>query len=1496
MVIPGVLSITTSTLTAAPTNTPRNDLYYYFYNWQISTGCETPKVPVVVTVTPAPATTASAAPTTICGGSSTILSATSGNTNYNFYWYKSTNLNVPVGYGTPFTASPTANSKYYLFATDSISGCNNVDSLNIVVNAPTANATAVALPAAVCVTGNGSLSLSPTQTSALQYQWEANNGGGFADITGATNTTYTGPVTATTIYRMKFFCGGNQIGTSYPDTIVYNNPQITGTTPATSCGPGAVTIGATATTGTNIKWYANQTGGSSIGSGNTFTTPYLTSTTTYYAEPLSGIGGNDSVNLPLASGTTTGVYYHMFLVSSTTGLTMTSMGIKCNLAAGTSTSWDIYYRPDNYQLVTGGNTSNAGWILLASTTGVLSQGTGAYTVIANNLNLTLPPGATYSFHIAPGSGTTHQYAATATGTVAASNAYAQLIGGHRGSALFNCTTSGGMACVNIGYSLGCTGVRSPVVATVGSGDPIITDASIDTICAGSSTVLTASSMNPSYTYVWTPGGQTGSLITVAPTSTTVYHVTGYDQGSSCSLTDSVKVYVKTVAATVNTVASMTQICTSGNVNFSLNPTPLFGIAYQWQKNDGTGNADIVGATNATYSETVTANASYSAKMYCDGNLVNTSIPIAIYVYNPMILTTTPGSNCGPGSVALGATANAGATVTWFANATGGNSLATGNTYNTPSLSTSTTYYAEAIQGGGGAATAPLPAQGSLFAGNVRGFYFTAPTNFTITGLQALANTTGNQSLAVVRFNGNTPPPAYSATTNAFTTLFLLQNSTTTGVIPVSISISAGEVIGVFGQIGTSTSYATPVGPYVSNIAGFPVTFNRMGMQYPLGTTAPQALWSETGAAIGRVAITYQTGCESPRVPVAATILPPPTTSSISISSSVTTICAGTLVSFTSNVSNAGVAPAYQWKLNGNAISGETNSMYSTSTLSDGDVVTCDVTSSDVCATILVNTSNAITMTVNPWVTPTIVASTTNTNVCAGAVVLFSSTTTYPGSAPTYQWFANGSAIAGATNPDYYALNGVSNGDSYYVEMVSNTDCPLNPNANSSAVTMSVFNATANITASGPLALCPGGNVTLTADPASAYLWSNGATTQSITVNTAGTYSLTITNLLGCIGVSNPIDVISKPTPTAVTIAASGATTVCMPSTVVFTNTNASVLVGFDYQWKLNGSAILGATNNSYTASTASGGSITLTVTGSTCNKTSAAKTYLIKPLPVATFTSVGATTFCTGGSVTLTAPTITGYTYNWLKDGLAAGAGASKAFKLSGVYTVIATLAGCKDTADNSVTIVVNPLPVVSGLTVTPSTICAGQTALLSATPTNGILYTWVNGAVQTTSPTSTYNTGTAGTYKVIIKDANNCVSKVGGSAKLVVTSLPVATIVAAGSTTISATGSVKLTASPSTGVTIQWYKDGNAISGATVKDYIATAGGNYTVGLTKSGCTGYSSATVVTQTGIKEVTGTTNGTEMSFESMCVKQMRTEGNCSYVLMLLQNIQLIYWIV
>jgi hypothetical protein len=145
----------------------------------------------------------------------------------------------------------------------------------------------------------------------------------------------------------------------------------------------------------------------------------------------------------------------------------------------------------------------------------------------------------------------------------------------------------------------------------------------------------------------------------------------------------------------------------------------------------------------------------------------------------------------------------------------------------------------------------MPPQTSNYSPQARGYWFTAPTDMTITGLRVPTDaSTGNQSIAVVKFNSAVP--FFSSTSNDFTVLYLTQNNPDSGVLSVSIPIVSGSIIGVLGVRGSGVnSYASPA-PVSSSIFGIPVTLNRLGMQFSLETTAPQQLFTESGGSISRV--------------------------------------------------------------------------------------------------------------------------------------------------------------------------------------------------------------------------------------------------------------------------------------------------------------------------------------------------------------------------------------------------------------------------------------------------------------------------------------------------------------------------------------------------------------------------------------------------------------------------------------------------------------------
>ena len=159
---------------------------------------------------------------------------------------------------------------------------------------------------------------------------------------------------------------------------------------------------------------------------------------------------------------------------------------------------------------------------------------------------------------------------------------------------------------------------------------------------------------------------------------------------------------------------------------------------------------------------------------------------------------------------------------------------------------------------------------------------------------------------------------------------------------------------------------------------------------------------------------------------------------------------------------------------------------------------------------------------------------------------------------------------------------------------------------------------------------------------------DNATSSNYTATTAGAYSVVVTNATGCSATSALINVAVNPVPLA-NVAAASALTFCEGKTVQL---KAITGTGYTYQWKRGGADIAGATSSNYTASAT--GFYTVIVTNATgCSTTSAALAVVVKPLPLATITPVGPTTFCSGKNVLLKANTGTNYTYQWIRGATA---------------------------------------------------------------------------------------------------------------------------------------------------------------------------------------------------------------------------------------------------
>jgi gliding motility-associated-like protein len=391
----------------------------------------------------------------------------------------------------------------------------------------------------------------------------------------------------------------------------------------------------------------------------------------------------------------------------------------------------------------------------------------------------------------------------------------------------------------------------------------------------------------------------------------------------------------------------------------------------------------------------------------------------------------------------------------------------------------------------------------------------------------------------------------------------------------------------------------------------------------------------------------------------------------------------------------------------------------------------------------------------------------------------------------YSW----APAAAVSNPNIANPTALINAASTFTVTVTGTACTV-----SDVVTVNIGSTTPTITAGGPLTFCQGGSVTLTSSASTGNTWSNGATTQSITVSTSGSY--TVTNSCGL--TSTPVTVTVTPLP-PVTV---NSPAICPGQTATLTGNGAAT-----YAWST------GAVTNPVSVSPVTTTTYTVTGTSGGCSAT-AISTVTVNPGPAI---SVNSPTICSGSSATLTASG--GTTYTWSNGSTTNPISVSPIATTT--YTVTGNTSGCTGTAVATVT--VNPLP---NVTVNSQAICAGQSAILTAAGAS--TYSWSTGSTAnplTVSPvlTTSYTvTGTSATCT--------------GTAVATVTVNPVPSVTV-NSQTICSGSSTTLTATPGlTGGTYAWAPGGFTTQTISVSPASTTS---YSVTYTRNGCSNTGSGTV---------------------------------------------------
>ncbi|WP_018342726.1 Ig-like domain-containing protein [Cytophaga aurantiaca] len=301
-----------------------------------------------------------------------------------------------------------------------------------------------------------------------------------------------------------------------------------------------------------------------------------------------------------------------------------------------------------------------------------------------------------------------------------------------------------------------------------------------------------------------------------------------------------------------------------------------------------------------------------------------------------------------------------------------------------------------------------------------------------------------------------------------------------------------------------------------------------------------------------------------------------------------------------------------------------------------------------------------------------ITSPANSFCAGGSVVLTASAGT------SYKWF-NGTTQVG-TAATYTATAA----GSYTVEVTNSAGCKA-----TSAAKVITVNALPTATITSPVnSFCAGGSVVLTASTGTSHKWFNGTTqvgtAATYTATAAGSYTVEVTNSAGCKATSAAKDIAVNPLPAiihkvkvdAVWTTANNAN-VCSGSTVTLGPWPA-LPNGWSWSGPNGFNAIV--RDPVFTNITSSQSGI-YTATYTDPNGCSATSTFnlQVSTAPTATITSP-VNSFCTGGSVVLTASA--GTSYKWFNGTTQVGTAATYTATAAGSYTVeVTNNTGCKNTS-----------------------------------------------------------------------------------------------------------------------------------------------------------------------------------------------------------------------
>lgn len=911
--------------------------------------CWGPRVPVQVTINPAPAF-AITADKTICNDAVQELTVVTGAADFDeVKWSPVADLYTDAAATVAYTAGTHASSVYVKSATvgahtytasarNTTTDCGNT--AQVAISVLPGALSAAANPGELCNSGDASLSATPAITATgISYQWlSSNDNATYTPVAGATSATLalTG-LTATAYYKLEVYNSDNQLClTSVQDTIRVNAPALTSSNGATRCGTGTVDLTATGVAGSDINWYADAAGTQLLGTGNTFTTPVVSATTSYWVESSFGSSVNVGPSSPIAQGGTLSNQTVAWTVRFTTHEATRLVSIDVfPLTAGVTGNLQVYT----------GNTTSGTLLTTIPYTTTVSGGETAQTIV---INLDLPAG---NYNINPSLPSGGLKRNTSNASYPYSSSIASITGNEYDPIYY-------MGFYNWVFGKKCASTKVEVVATV-TPPPAFAITADKTICNDAVQELTVVTGVTDFDEVtWSPVANlyTDAAATIAYTAnshaTTVYYknnaagnaaiiASANNTTSGCANVDTVQLNILPASAATKILEK--NVCFSGDIDASIAPaitTP--GVAYQWQISlDNVTYVDAAGETAATITYTgVNTTTYFRAKIYnSDNQLCFTTVQDTAIVSNPELTAVNGAERCGPGTVDLTATVTGNNTVKWYSSQTSSAVLGTGTTFTTPSISATTSFWAEAAVQGSESHVGPLDRIGSLayYMSTGWGITFDASEATVIRSVAVYPSSAGTMTLVVKSgvASGATVFGTYTAT-------FTAAQVGTKVILPININVPAGTGYKMLVQ-------STTGGVNLHRDSGVSGVFPSSTPGNPITITSSEWGGTTTGTYYFFYDWVIGSSCASPRQEVIAVVKPAPT---VTIASAAPGVCDGNAVAITGTVVDA---VSVQWYRNDQVISGQTNNNYSATTAGTYKLIATGVNG---CTT----TSNEITLT------------------------------------------------------------------------------------------------------------------------------------------------------------------------------------------------------------------------------------------------------------------------------------------------------------------------------------------------------------------------------------------------------------------------------------------------------------------------------------------------------------------------------------------------------